>query len=444
MTAVDELAQIVGQCDRCGACQAVCPLFECLGKEATVARGKLAILRAFLAGGLGADPVPVSRALDLCLLCHACAANCPSKVKAPRAVLLGRAALARSVTPPRLVRAVDAALARPGVLALAGLLMRAYHNARVYRLLKGTGVLGLVRALVGEAMDFLPPPGGVPESRSSAVAAGSSGAAGRRMAAGGTARGKVHYFAGCMMKTLYPHVSRATISLLEAAGYQVEVPPARCCGLPLLAHGQLEEARRLASQNVAIFRDAEMVVTDCASCGASLKDYGWLLGSDPVWRVQAGEFAGKVRDVSEFLLGVRTGEAAPAAGRGCQVDGRWSQLRVTYHDPCHLVRGQKIKAPPRELVRATGVQFVEMAGADTCCGGGGSFHLVHRDVSQRILERKIRAAEETGAQLLLTACPGCLMQLQYGVHRAGISLRVMHLVEFLLAVEPSLIGAGPG
>jgi len=442
LSAVDELARIVAQCDRCGACQAVCPLFAHLGKEAAVARGKVAMLRAYLEGGLGADAVSVARALDLCLLCQACAANCPSKVNVPRAVLLGRAALAPSVAPPRLVRAADAALVRPGVLALLGLLVRVYRSRRVYRLLEATGALGLVRAVAGEVVDFLPPPAGLPGADSSAVAAmASSGrAAGRGLAAGGTARGKVHYFAGCLMKTVYPHVSRATISLLRAAGYEVEVPPARCCGLPLLAHGRLEEARRLAAHNVAAFRDAEVVVTDCASCGAGLKEYGWLLGSDPVWRLQAREFADRVRDVSEFLVGVRT-EAAPAGGGRPRVDGRRSGLRVTYHDPCHLVRGQKIKAPPRELVRATGVEFVEMAGADTCCGGGGSFHLIHRDVSRRILARKIEAAEETGARLLLTACPGCLMQLQYGVRRAGSTLQVMHIVEFLHAVNSA--GAGP-
>jgi glycolate oxidase iron-sulfur subunit len=219
----------------------------------------------------------------------------------------------------------------------------------------------------------------------------------------------------------YPEVAEATCRALAAIGYRVEVPAVHCCGMPHRVYGDEDTARRLARRNLEALEGYESIVTDCASCGAALKDYGELLGDDTPLAECARTLAGKVSDISEFL-----------AKRGLPSLHGGNPLRVTYHEPCHLGREQGVKAEPRELLKALpGIEYVEMRGADVCCGGAGSFCITHAALSQQIGEAKIASILATGASVVASGCPSCITQLSALLHGRGAEVRVCHPLELL-------------
>jgi glycolate oxidase iron-sulfur subunit len=191
-----------------------------------------------------------------------------------------------------------------------------------------------------------------------------------------------------------------------------------CCGLPHLAHGLRGEFLALARKNIRLFEEAEVVVSDCASCGATLKNLASFFKDDPEWRERAAGFSGKVMDLTEYLakIGYAPRQRADAV--------------FTYHDPCHLVRGQGITKQPRALLKAAG-NFIEMKEPDVCCGGAGSFHVDYPDVSARILEKKRRNIETTGAAVVVTGCPGCLIQLAKSAKASGGKFKAMHISQVI-------------
>jgi glycolate oxidase iron-sulfur subunit len=196
----------------------------------------------------------------------------------------------------------------------------------------------------------------------------------------------------------------------------------KCCGMPMVGYGFKDEARKMARHNIDLLLglNVDTIVTDCATCGSSLKEYPHWLADDPEYAERAKQFAARVRDISEFLveIGIR-----PPEGR---VDSR-----VTYHDPCHLCRAQGVREQPREMLRAAGVELVEMEGADTCCGSAGTQLITHYHTSVGVLERKIDNMAATEAEIIASGCPGCQMQLGLGVKRRGLKARVVHPSQIL-------------
>jgi glycolate oxidase iron-sulfur subunit len=220
----------------------------------------------------------------------------------------------------------------------------------------------------------------------------------------------------------YPDTAEATCRALAAIGYRVEVPAVQCCGMPHRAYGDEEAARRLARRNLEVLAGYEAVITDCASCGAALKGYGELLAGEGATTEQAQAVAGKVSDISQFL--VRQG--LPALREG-------APLRVTYHEPCHLGREQGVRAEPRQLLRALpGIEYVEMPGADVCCGGAGSFCITHAALSRQVGEAKLANILATGASVVASGCPSCITQLRAMARRLGAPVAVVHPTELLL------------
>ncbi len=194
-----------------------------------------------------------------------------------------------------------------------------------------------------------------------------------------------------------------------------------CCGVPHRAYGDIEAARDLARKNIAALEKYEHVVTDCASCGAALKEYKHLLKDDPEYRERAETLAGRAADISEFLV---KHEFPKPQGH--------APLRVTYHDPCHLVRGQGIKSQPREILKAIpGVEYVEMKGADVCCGAAGSFCVTHPALSEGVGGNKADSILETKADVVVSGCPSCLTQLKAMLAAKGSKIKVMHPMELL-------------
>jgi glycolate oxidase iron-sulfur subunit len=229
--------------------------------------------------------------------------------------------------------------------------------------------------------------------------------------------GRVAYFQACGMRLMFPDAARSTLALLSGIG-QVTVKDNACCGLPHLAHGMGGTFLQLARENIALYEDADVVVTDCASCGGTLKHLAGHFQDDPLWRDRAAAFSAKVMDLTEYL--VRAGYRAPVR----------RDLTFTFHDPCHLARGQGIRAQPRQLLAEAGT-LVEMEEADSCCGGAGTFHLEHPETAGRILERKRTHIEQTGAAVVVTACPGCLMQLTRAAEASGGTFKAMHISQVI-------------
>jgi glycolate oxidase iron-sulfur subunit len=240
----------------------------------------------------------------------------------------------------------------------------------------------------------------------------------------GKRRGRVAFFLGCAMSLVFPEVSRQTARILSQQGFEVVTPKeVKCCGAPHLAEGDRETARTLALINLDLFlgMDCDRIVTDCAGCGCALKEYEEILeGHADHERLR--RFRAKVRDISEFL-----------AEEGIRTEGlREVPLSVTYHEPCHLVHGQGLSGPPRQVIRQIpGVELREMKESNWCCGMAGSFALKELEASRRLLERKLGHVRATGADALVTANPGCHLQLSWGVRKLGLPQPVLHIVELL-------------
>ncbi|HKZ51499.1 MAG TPA: (Fe-S)-binding protein, partial [Dehalococcoidia bacterium] len=229
---------------------------------------------------------------------------------------------------------------------------------------------------------------------------------------------RVGFFLGCVMNLAFAGVSRATVRVLSENGCEVVTPrEQRCCGAPHESEGDEATLRALARQNIAAFqgRGIDLIVTDCAACGAALKGYAELLGDG------AGEFSAKVRDIAEFLT------ETPLEG-----ELRPLPYRVAYHEPCHLVHAQKVSAQPKALLRAIpGLKLVELPEATWCCGSAGSYVLTHPERSMQVLDRKMGNIAAANAEVVATGNPGCLMQLGLGVKRHGLKVRIAHPVELL-------------
>ncbi|MGD0267065.1 MAG: (Fe-S)-binding protein [Candidatus Methylomirabilota bacterium] len=397
------------RCNKCGACTAVCPLYQETVKEGMAARGKLALLEAVVDGALAPSQVLRHRIED-CLLCGACAQNCPSLVPTTELFLEAREELARMFGVPLPVRLFLFALASPVLMNMGMPAVRLLQRARLPRLAQGRAEALLPEAIRAALRSAPPVPDRPYRARPLPFPNDGEGS-----------RPTVAYFAGCFMNWGYADAAEATRLALALGGYRVESPPVVCCGLPHRVYGEAEAARRLARMNIEALEKYPAIVTDCASCGAALKEYRELLADDPDYRERAHAVSARVADVSEFLM--KTPLARPRGEL---------PLRVTYHEPCHLGRGQGIREQPREMLKSIpGVEFVEMKGADVCCGGAGSFCITHPDLSGKVGAAKVESILASRADVVASGCPSCMSQLRAMLHERGLSIRVCHPIELL-------------
>lgn len=405
-------------CVHCGICLPQCPTYRVLEQEMDSPRGRLYLMRAATEGRIGLTENFVLH-MDRCLGCRACETACPAGVPFGRLIEETRGQIERRIPRPlarrllgRLVLGVFPERRRLGALLV---LLRLYQESGLQRLVRASGLLRRFPRLA--AMDRLLPPG----------AGASPVALPAETAPRGVARGTVALLEGCVQAQLFPDVNRATVSLLGRAGYRVLVPPGQgCCGALHLHWGDRAGGRARARRNVAAFADADWIATTSAGCGAAMREYGHLLPGD----VGAARHAARVRDVSELLA-----EALPGPRR--RLD-----LTVTYHEPCHLAHGQRVREAPRALLRAIpGVRLVELAESDLCCGSAGVYNLMEPGIAGRLLERKLEHVLATGASVVVTGNPGCLLQLRMGLAARGLAIRACHPVELLAW---SVEGGGPG
>ncbi|BCJ48702.1 glycolate oxidase iron-sulfur subunit [Actinoplanes sp. NBRC 14428] len=405
----------------CGFCLTTCPTYVLWGEEADSPRGRIHLMKA----GLDGEPLTGSavRHYDRCLGCMACVTACPSGVRYDRLIEDTRAQVERRFDRTPRERALRAAIFAlfpyPRRLRLLRGPLRAYESSGLRGLIARSGLarrlgptLATLEALTPRLRAAPRPPRLVP--------------------AAGTRRAVVGVLTGCVQSAFFPDVNSATIRVLAAEGCDVIVPPGQgCCGALSVHNGRLPEAQRFARRLIDTFARAgvDHIVVNAAGCGSSMKEYADLLRDDPAYAGPAAAFAARVRDLSEILV-----ELGPAAER------HPLPLTVAYHDACHLAHAQGVRAQPRTLLAGIpGLTVKEIADPEICCGSAGVWNVLHPEPAAELGERKARAVLGTGAELLVTANPGCLMQVSAAVRRLGGEVATAHTA---VVLDASLRGLG--
>lgn len=401
-------------CIRCGLCLTVCPTYREAGTETNSPRGRVAMIRAATEGKLELSPNFVDH-MYRCVNCMACSSVCPSGVHPQEIILDSRVEIDNKLPQPAAKNLIfEGVLTSPARLEAAALPLKLYQRSGLRWVAEKSGALRLLPHHLGEAAK-LPPTAALRPLR---------GRLPEVTPAQGERKYRVGFFLGCAQSLLYADTSAGTVRVLARNGAEVVTPKATvCCGMPAMSYGDVDTAMKLARQNIDTFEKAgvDAIVTDCATCGEFGKQYRDLLSHDPAYAEKAAAYSDKMKDISEFLAEIPMDDHLGVV-----------KARVTYHDPCHLVRGQGISAEPRKLLQMIpGVELVEMNEANWCCGGAGTYMMTHHEMSMGILDRKMANAGATDAEVIASGCPVCQMQLGYGVKRAGLKMKVTHPIALL-------------
>jgi glycolate oxidase iron-sulfur subunit len=422
----DGLQAELDKCMRCGMCMSVCPIYATEKNEASVARGKIGIAEAVIAGDLALDDPQVIDVLFNCLVCKTCMQSCPSGVQFDRIILGLRAAVVEKNGLPWLKTAIFGALKQPAVLdgamkvgaALQGLVFRDQPRFRAVSPRSPFALLGKDAGLDGDRLFPAPSANPLRHRVPETIAAPEAPALQARM--------RVAFFTGCSLNYFYPETGMDLIDVLTENHVDVVIPKEQqCCGTPVLVHGDVATARTLARSNIDAMEgtNAKYIVTGCGSCGSAWQhQFQQLLGDDPAYHERAAYWGAHTYDISTLLTDVI----------GYRVPKGRVEAVVTYHDSCHLKKSMKVAREPREILRAIpGVIFKEMSKPDACCGSGGSYGLTHFGTASEIAGRKAADAAATGASTVTTGCPACMMQLLDSTHRFGSTPRVRHYISLL-------------
>jgi len=440
--AEERLRTVVKDCVHCGFCLPACPTYSLWGEEMDSPRGRIYLVNQLL------DGAPLTPAagehFDRCLGCMACMTACPSGVQYDQIIAaarewteaaggelsddqaaagLGPSGVAPGGALPETRRPLRDRLTRAGIFALfpyparlrvATAPLRALQRTGVDRLIARTGLVGRVSPAAEQALRLAPP-------------AGQAAPAGRlpeRVAARGARRAVVGMLTGCVQSVFFPRVNTATARVLAAEGCDVIIPRAQgCCGALSLHSGRAAEAVRFARRTIETFEAAgvDAIVVNSAGCGSAMKEYELLFADSPEWAARAAALSAKVRDLAEFLDAL-----GPAAER------HPVEVRAAYHDACHLGHAQRITAAPRALLRAIpGLELVELKDAGVCCGSAGVYNLLQPDAARELGSRKADSVVDAGASLLISANPGCTLQISSELAARGVALRTAHTAEVL-------------
>lgn len=401
---LQQASEITNQCDRCGSCTTVCPLFGEKDIESSCARGKNNLTRGLAQGILKPSP-DLLNAVNFCLLCRACVDNCPSKVQTDEAMIAVRQHLTGLAGGTTIKYKVLG-----GFMKSRPLVKMSSAAVKLMRLL---GVNKLV------PLGMVPSEFTKKQYLASFVGPAALGTPVEASTVAVKADTRVAYFNGCGLRMLFPDAVEKSKQLMEevSATKPLSVDNV-CCGVMHLVHGMREDFLAMAKENIRLYENVDVIVTDCASCSGTLKHTAKYFSDDPEWKDLAEAFNKKVMDITEYL--VKAGYK-PKQKR---------DVTLTFHEPCHLGRGQGLRSQPRELLKAAG-NYVEMKGADTCCGGSGSFSLDYPEISDRLLDKKRINIEQSGAQIVVSECPVCLTQMNKAAERSGGKFKVMHISQVL-------------
>ncbi|MDR2984954.1 MAG: 4Fe-4S dicluster domain-containing protein [Nocardiopsaceae bacterium] len=420
-----ELRAVVGDCVHCGFCLTTCPTYELWGEEMDSPRGRIHLISQLL-DGAEASPTAAEH-LDRCLGCMACVPACPSGVRYDRLIEAARAWATEAESaqpvrslPPRSARqralraAIFATFPYPNRLRMMTRPLRAAQRTGADRLLRGR----LAERIAPEIVAALRVAPGRPARKEP------RGRMPEFVAARGERRAVIGMLTGCVQQVFFPQVNRATARVLGVAGCDVIIPASQgCCGALSLHDGRRAEATAFATQLIETFEQAgvDAIVVNSAGCGSAMKEYADLLRDDPVWAGRAKALAAKVADFSEFLA--RLGPAATRHPLG---------LTAAYHDACHLASAQRITAQPRDLLSGIpDLAIAELPDAGICCGSAGIYNLVQPEAAQQLGARKAASVASTGADLVVSANPGCALQIASALATAGQPKPIAHVAEVL-------------
>ena len=409
------------RCRRCSDCKAHCPVYGEKLTERYTARGKMMMIQALARGEL--EPTEsVREAIDNCLLCTGCVNRCGTHIRADKLIMMARHVFAKQQGTPLLKKMIGAALSQPNALLEA----EARIGTRVMPVLfkkapAGSGLLRRFPMPVVDGKQY------VPELASRPFRAAYKA----NLPPGDK---NIMFFTGCMINYAMTSIAESLVRVMTALDIRVVVPQAQqCCGMPMAAGGDFDSALARARENLEALNGDCTIVTACASCGHMLREsYLDICGDDPALRGQLRSMAERTMDVTEYLyrhVGMDRVRRVLACPTG---------LTAAYHDPCHLRKAQHITEEPRELIAAaTGARPRELHSPDACCGLGGTYALTHMQVSKQVQAKKIADIHSTDAETLLTACPGCILQLEDGLRRwPGRPKRALHVVEAMAAALP--------
>ena len=418
------LDELLHRCLRCGLCLPVCPTYNLTFQEQSSPRGRIRLIKEVREGSLGVTN-GFADAIYFCLDCQACQTACPAGVHYGTLVENARQLInenKKDTFPLRMLKLLflKGILASRARTKLFARLMTLYQRSGLREAVEETNFLSLFSERLQQKHALLPTfdggsfDDGVPEFLSPP----------------GQKRGRVAFLSGCIMNVAFADVHRDAVAVLLKNGFEIVIPKSQqCCGSLHGHNGDFETARNLARRNIDVFDRVtfDALVVDSAGCSAFMKEYGALLADDPRYGARAEILSGKVRDISEFLFEVGFEKPDPSEGLNSS-----RRLRVTYHDACHLVHSQKISQQPRSLIQAIpGIEFVELTESTWCCGSAGIYNVLRFDDSMHILERKMHNLAMTRADIVLAANPGCHLQLQYGIRKFGLKMKVLHPVSLL-------------
>ncbi len=411
MLTISQWQEKLDLCGRCGNCQQVCPLYKQFKTESVLARGKLYLINCLLEGKIEATN-EVQEILDYCLLCGRCADLCQNGVPSDTLIVLGRAAVlekkGRSIKGTLIKLLLEKNLLPPLMFALA--------SAKRLGLKGGFNLLGKINSKAEKYHRLLP------EVKAKQLIKQIP-----RNISGDKEKPTVGYFLGCMNNYISQRTGQATVNILQHLGHSVVVPEQGCCGMPAWTNGNLGIAENLIRANMEAFKKSsvDVIVTDCASCGHALKKLPPLF-----FGAEGEEFAQKIFDISEYLVEYLPTDLLIPLSK-----------HVTYHDPCHMLCGQGLEQQPREVIgRLPNIQLTEMAEPG-CCGFAGTFVIKHFETSNMLGQKRAQLVKETGAEVLVTSCPACQLQMQRMLNEQQIPVEVLNLVEL---VDKVLAGAKEG
>ena len=402
---------LIGDCVHCGFCLPTCPTYVLWGEEMDSPRGRIVLMKE----GHEEISAPLMTHLDRCLGCMACVTACPSGVQYDKLIEDARPQLERNLERPPLERAhrrlIFELFTRPGRLRALAPGAALAQKLGLPRVARRPRVRRLAPRLA--AMVSMTPESSMRRSLSRLP---------ERFEARGERRGTVALLQGCVQRVFFAQVNEATARVLAAEGFEVHLPRLpRCCGALALHAGEDPQATTLAKATIEALETYDTVIVNAAGCGSAMKDYGHLLRDEPAWADRAAVFSARVRDVSEFL-----------AAAGPRAERRPIEMKVAYHDACHLAHAQGVRTQPRELLRGIpALELVEPADWELCCGSAGIYNLVQPQAAAQLGERKARNLVDTGAEAVVAGNPGCALQISAHTERLGRPLPVLHPMELL-------------
>ncbi|MEO8737992.1 MAG: heterodisulfide reductase-related iron-sulfur binding cluster [Edaphobacter sp.] len=420
---------LIDDCVHCGFCLPACPTYVLWGEEMDSPRGRIYMMKKSTTGEAALDQ-RFQQHMDNCLGCMACMTACPSGVQYDKLIEDTRAQMERNI--PRTAsdslfrRLLFATFPYANRLRMLALPLLAYQRSGLQKLVRATGLLGLLPKQLS-AMEALLPR--VPATLFRRLPA--------HIKSEGQTRLRVGMLAGCVQQVFFQHVNEATARVLAAEGCEIFIPPSQqCCGA-LMVHSGLEDAAAdFARRMIAAFEEAnvDVIVINAAGCGSTMKEYGHLLRDDPAWATRAASFSAKCKDISEILCDLPS-----------QSPRHPLPMRIAYHDACHLRHAQAIFEQPRRLMATIpGLQVVDVEEMNLCCGSAGVYNLLHPDAANQLGDRKVTNLLATKAEAVISANPGCLIQLMNGLRRRGLdTMPTFHMVELLDAsirnISPSAL-----